>query len=410
MEKINVWFFSPHERHNSHGSRTYNFSRELVKRGHQVTMFSNSYCHRTHVEYLNPHEKWRIEEIDGVRIALLRTFHYVGNGWRRGVNMFSFAWRAMQVAKTLSVKPDVIVGDSVPPLAGWVASKLARDKGAAFIYQVRDVWPIALVYDGVLSKRSLVYYSFRFIEKHLYRKSHRICSTLPFLHQHVLESGGDPEGITWIPNGVDLSCYSNLGNYDGGDKLPLVAMYVGAFGFEHDVITIVKAAKILQQKGNDKYHFVIVGDGVKRSECEREVSLLELSNIEFLDSVDKSKVPQLQENSDILIACLIDSNAYCFGINLNKLYDYFASGRPVIFSGRSPNDPVADSKAGFSIPPEDPQAMAEVLDKYSNMSPAKRIELGKLARCYAEKEFDAYKLAGRMESLLFQAVSDKNSQ
>ena len=140
------------------------------------------------------------------------------------------------------------------------------------------------------------------------------------------------------------------------------------------------------------------------------MSLLELSNIEFLDSVDKSKVPQLQENSDILIACLIDSNAYRFGINLNKLYDYFASGRPVIFSGRAPNDPVADSKAGFSIPPEDPQAMAEVLNKYSNMSPAKRIELGKLARCYAEKEFDAYKLAGRMESLLVQAVSDKNSQ
>ena len=67
--------------------------------------------------------------------------------------------------------------------------------------------------------------------------------------------------------------------------------------------------------------------------------------------------------SDILIACVTDSDAYRFGINLNKLYDYFASGRPVIFSGNAPNDPVADSGAGFSIPPESPKAMVEALSK-----------------------------------------------
>jgi len=80
--------------------------------------------------------------------------------------------------------------------------------------------------------------------------------------------------------------------------------------------------------------------------------------------------------SDILIACVTDSNSYRFGINLNKLYDYFASGRPVIFSGNAPNDPVVNSGAGFSIPPEDPNAMVIVLERFLEMTPAERIELG----------------------------------
>jgi glycosyltransferase involved in cell wall biosynthesis len=406
---MNIWYLSAHDQPKGLSSRTYDFSRELVKRGHQVTMLTNSYCHFTHKELLAPHEKWRIEEIDGIRVAWLKTIHYTGNGWRRGANMLSNAWRSIQVARTLPEKPDVVIGPSVPLGTGWAASKIARMKGAAFVFEVRDVWPIALVYDGGLSRRSPVYYSFRIIEKYLYRKSQRISATMPFIHQHVSESGSNPEKVTWIPNGVDFERFSGLEAYDGGEKLPLVAMYVGAFGVAHDVITIVRAANILQQKGNDKYRFVIVGDGVKRPDCQREASLNALSNIEFRDPVPKKDVPRLQMESDILIASVTDSDSYRFGLNLNKMFDYLASGRPVIFSGNAPNDPVVESGAGFSIPPEDPDAMVGALERLLEMSPAERIELGKRGRRYVENEFDMRKLADRMELLLLQAIKDRDS-
>lgn len=407
MQKMNVWFFSAYEQPRGHTSRTYDYSRELIKRGHKVTIFTNSYFHRTHEELLAPNEKWRIEDIDGIRIVWLRTIPYTGNGWQRGINMISFAMRSMQVARTITDKPDVVIGDSVPPSAGWVASKIAGMKRAAFVYQVRDVWPIALVYDGGLSKRSPVYYAFRFVEKHLYRKANRICATMPFLHDHVADSGGDPKKVICIPNGVNLEPYKGLDGYDGGEELPLVAMYVGAYGFAHDVITIVRAAAILQKRGNNKYRFVIVGDGVKRPECEREASFYNLSNIEFRDPIPKADVPRIQREADIFIASVLDSKAYCFGINLNKLYDYFASGRPVIFSGKAPNDPVTESGAGFNVPPENPDAVVNALIRYLEMSPAARIEMGRIARRYAEKEFDVQILADRMEQLLLQAIKDK---
>ena len=407
MQRMNIWYLSAYDQPKGQSSRTYDFSRELVKRGHQVTMFTNSYCHFTHVERLAPHEKWRIEKIDGIRVVWLRTIHYTGNGWRRGANMLSNAWRSIQVARTLSENPDVVIGPSVPLFTGWAALKIARMKGAAFVFEVRDVWPIVLVDDGGLSKRSPVYYTFRFIEKYLYRKSQRISSVLPFIYQHVSESGGNPEKVMWIPNGVNLERFSGLEAYDGGEKLPLVAMYVGGYSVEHDVITIVRSASILQQKGINKYRFVLVGNGMKRPECQREAALNALSNIEFRDPVAKLDVPRLQMESDILIACVTDSPSFRFGLNLNKMFDYLASGRPVIFSGHSPNDPVVESGAGFSIPPEDPEAMAGALQSLLEMSPAERIELGKRGRRYIENEYNIRNLVDRMELLLLQAIKER---
>ncbi len=400
---MNIWFFSAHEHPKSHTSRTYDFSQELIKRGHQVSIFTNSYCHRTHIERLSKNEKWRVENIDKIRVIWLKTIHYSGNGLRRGMNMISYAWRANQFVKTLIDNPDVIVGDSVPPVAGLIASYIASKTKAAFVYQIRDVWPIALVYDGGLSRISPVYYIFRIIEKYLYRKSQCICATMPYIHDHVFESGGNPEKIIWIPNGVNTDKYIGFSDYKGGDE-NIVAMYVGAFGNAHDVITIVRAAKILQEKGNKDYHFVLVGDGVKKKECENEANKFQLRNIEFRNSVEKKQVPQLQDKSDILIACVTDSEAYKFGINLNKLYDYFASGRPVIFSGLAPNDPVVDSGAGFSILPESPEKMVEVLEEYQAQPTEKRRELGKKARQYAEDNFDTKILVKRLEEAFLKIV------
>jgi glycosyltransferase involved in cell wall biosynthesis len=410
MQKMNVWYLSAHDQPKGQSSRTYDFSTELVKLGHKVTMFTNSYCHWTHEERLGPHEKWRIEEINGIRVVWLRTIHYTGNGVGRGMNMIWNACRSIQVARILSDTPDVVIGPSVPLGTGLAASIIAGMKGASFVFEVRDVWPIALINDGGMSKRNPVFYVFRFIEKYLYRRAHRISATMPFLFDHVSKSGSDPGKVTWIPNGVNFERFNGYEPYDGSGILPLTAMYVGGFGVAHDVITMVKAAKILQAEGNNKYKFVIIGDGVKRADCEREARMNQLMNIEFRDSIPKADIPRTQMDSDILVACILDSDIYRFGLNLNKIFDYFASGRPVIFSGKAPNDPIAESGAGFSIPPENPEAMVCALKEYLEMSPADRIAMGKRGRCWVEKEFDMHLLGLRMEKLLFQAIKDKGQK
>ena len=402
-EIMNIWYLSAHDQPRGQSARTYDFARELTRRGHDVTMFTNSYCHWTHVERLMSGERWRIEVIDGIRVVWLRTIHYTGNGLMRGLNMLSNAWRSIQAAHELTDLPNVVVGPSVPLGTGWAAARIAGMKGAAFVFEVRDVWPIALVDDGGMSRHSPVYVAFRLLEKYLYRRAQRISATMPYLHRHVSESGADPGKVSWVPNGVDFDRFAGWEAYDGGEVGSLVVMYVGGFGVAHDVITIVRAAKILHESGVVGIRFVIVGNGVKRAECEREAVFGKLGNVEFRDSVPKAQVPKVQMEADVLVAAVTDSASYRFGLNLNKIFDYFASARPVIFAGKAPNDPIIASGAGFSVPPENPRALVEALLRLSAMSPAERREMGLRGRRYVESEYDMRTLADRMENLLTEA-------
>lgn len=403
---MNVWYLSAHDQPRGKSARTYDFALELIRLGHSVTFFTNSYCHWTHTELLRPDEPWRIEDIDGIRVVWLRTFHYRGNGWRRGVNMLTNAYRALQAARTLPDKPDVVVGPSVPLGTAWAAERIARQRRAAFVFEVRDVWPIALVDDGGLSRHSPVYYAFRALEKRMYRVANRISATMPFVFKHVGASGADPSKVRWMPNGVNRDRFAGLAPYDGGEPNRIVVMYVGGFGVAHDVESIVRAAAILHREAPDAFRFVIVGNGPKKDACVAEARAGGLTNIEFRDPVPKAEVPRLQGESDVLVAAVTDSESYRFGLNLNKIYDYFASGRPVVFSGNAPNDPIRDSEAGFSVPPESPEAMADAFRTILAMSPADRQVMGERGRVYVENNFDMRVLGRKMEEFMMEAVRD----
>jgi glycosyltransferase involved in cell wall biosynthesis len=371
-------------------------------------MFTNSYCHFTHTERLREDERWRVEQTDGIRVIWLKTPGYTGNGWKRGLNMLWNAWRCIQVARTLDGSPDVVIGPSVPILTGWTAGHLARRRRAAFVYEVRDLWPIALVHEGALSKWSPIYFAFRLIEKSVYRTAQRISSVLPLIHDHVAKSGGDPQKVAWVPNGADLERFppSSVA-YDGGSTSPLVAMYVGGYSVGHDVVTIVKAAGILEKRRPGAFRFLLIGNGMKREACEEEARRSSMSTVEFRDRVPKHEVPEVQTHSDVLIASITKSDSFRYGINLNKMYDYFASARPIVFSGSAPNDPIAESGAGFSVPPEDPEAMAAALERLLDMGSEGRRKLGEKGRRYVELNYDMRVLGRRMEELLLEAIKER---
>jgi glycosyltransferase involved in cell wall biosynthesis len=403
---MKIWYVAAYDQPKGQSPRTYDFSVELVRRGHEVTMFTNGYCHFTHTERLRDDELWRVEMVDGIRVVWLKTRPYMGNGLGRGLNMLDNVRRVLQSSKTLGDRPDVVLGPSVPLLTGWAAARLADRYRVPFIFEVRDVWPDALVDIGGLRRNSLMYRAFRYIEKLLYRKAARISSTLPHLADHVAGSGSDPAKIVCIPNGVDLSAYTPDADYDGGEGRQLVVMYVGGFGLDHDVPTIIRAAKLLQDAGDTSFRFVVIGGGVRKAECLEQAKSYQLRNLEFRDPVPKSSLPEVQRGADILVAAITDSKSYRFGLNLNKLCSYFASGRPVLFSGNPPNDPVRESDAGLSIGAEDPQAMVAGLKQLAGMGAAARIEMGERGRRYAQTTLSMEALGERMENMLAAAIDE----
>ena len=107
----------------------------------------------------------------------------------------------------------------------------------------------------------------------------------------------------------------------------------------------------------------------------------------------------------MLVACVLNSDAYTFGLNLNKLYDYFAAGRPVLFSGEANNDDITSASCGYSICPESPEVMAEALFHFSNLSSSQRALMGSNARAFATREYDIDHLAAKMEDTLIHLAN-----
>ena len=246
------------------------------------------------------------------------------------------------------------------------------------------------------------------MEKRMYKKSHRISSVLSDLGKHLVCSGVDINKFDWIPNGLHISKpHKGLSYRSDSSHKKLKVMYVGSFAFANSIGTIIDAAQILDKKCNEQFEFVFVGDGISKKNCIDKVDMIGLRNIRFHDAVLKSDIPSILAEADILIASVLDSKAYSFGINLNKIYDYLAAAKPIILAVNTVDDPVTKSGAGINIPPENPEEMVKALVKLYNLTPDERSSMGERGYDYLCREHDIVKLAKKMEDCFFSSINEK---
>jgi glycosyltransferase involved in cell wall biosynthesis len=82
------------------------------------------------------------------------------------------------------------------------------------------------------------------------------------------------------------------------------------------------------------------------------------------------------------------------------VYDYLAAGRPVILAAEAANDVVADAQAGITVPPDDPEALAQGVRSLRTMAPADLTRLGANGRAWVEREHSYRALARRYLAVL----------
>jgi glycosyltransferase involved in cell wall biosynthesis len=126
---------------------------------------------------------------------------------------------------------------------------------------------------------------------------------------------------------------------------------------------------------------------------------LKLKNVEFRGLLPKREIPTVIGEADACLAVLKKMDVLKYGINPNKLFDYLASGRPILFGIESRNNPVAEAGAGLSVPAEDPGALSDAIIKLITMERQKRKEMGDNGLRYVSKHFDINILADRLESM-----------
>ena len=412
---MNIWMFN----HNAYppdlpgGTRHYDLARELVKRGHRVFIFATSFHHHLHKETrLRPGEKWRIEDINGVSFVWIRTPYYRSNDWRRVWNMVVFWIQAWRVGSKLPKQvpetgmPDAIIGSSPDLPTALAACLVARDLGRPFIMEVRDLWPQTVLDMGAMSPNHPAIISLRWLERFLYHRAACIISLLPLAHEYIMSCGVGRDKIVWIPNGVDLSRIDQLKDMpmrSEGFKL----MYLGAHGQANALDVILDAAANLSEKGYADIKIVFIGDGPEKTRLIELAREKGLPNVEFLDPVPKNVALQTLHDADGLILNLENVAVFKYGVSPNKLFDYMASGKPVIFSVQAANNPVKEAGCGITVPPRNPSALAEAMITLYKMPRESREEMGRRGLKYVAENHDTSILAERLEHVIESVENHK---
>lgn len=379
--------------------RPYYLAREWVQAGHNVTIIAASY---SHLRSKNPVVSQVVNEemIDGIRYVWLKTSSYQGNGFARICNMMQFIWRLNNYIKNLKREEiHAVIASSTYPLDIYAARKVKENHNARFIYEVHDLWPLSPMELGKIPAWHPYIMFMQKAENDAYRYCDAVVSLLPCSKKHMISHGLKTEKFTYLPNGIVVDEWQHT-----TEELPIahsklintlktkdyfIVGYAGSHGISNALDSLVKSAALVR---NNRIAYVFVGQGPQKGALGQLAS--DLDNVFFLDSVSKNAIPILLSNFDVCYIGAQRNPLYRFGVSPNKLMDYMMAAKPIIYAIEAGNDPVKEAGCGISVPPEDPQAIADAIQTLASMSVAERETMGQRGQEYVMTHHD-YKIIAK---------------
>jgi len=383
------------------GTRHFSLARQLVERGHRVTIFSASFDHSAGRERFS----WgrslaRRQTVAGVEFVWLRTLPYRGNTVRRQLNMLSFL-AVFLIAQLGRDRPDAVIGSTVHPFAalgGWAA---ARSRGVPFVFEIRDLWPQTLVDLGALRMGSPVERGLRLLEAFLVRRARAVIALLPGVADYLAGQGLPSAHVVYLPNGAELGAFApgaeqGEPNAAASETLRaierlraegrLVVGYVGAFGRVNRTDLVAEAGRIAEETAPGRVGVVLVGDGPDRPAVEARAR--GVASVAVTGPIPKAQVPRVLRALDAAVVHTTRTPVYRYGVSFNKLFEYMAAERPIVFACETSYDPIERSGAGLTVPPDDPGALAAAFLRVADMAPAARAAMGAEGRAFVAREHD----------------------
>jgi glycosyltransferase involved in cell wall biosynthesis len=389
------------------GTRSYEFGRYLVGQGHRVTMITSGLAN---AEFpVSRGERYRRYEIDGIEVVAVAAGYNDPNmgtglkGWERMLGFYRFAKAASRVGRGFD-RPDVVFATHTPLTVGLAGISLSRHFHVPFVFEVRDLWPQALMNVGALRNPALCWWLQRMARK-IYREARYIVALSPGMKRGIVSEGIPGEKVTIIPNAADLDGSAARERLGLGDRF--AAVYFGAMGLANGLEYVVEAARILAERKQDDIVFVLHGNGGKRESLKALAQRYKLQNVVFSDLVpDKEEVARIVAGCDVCLTIYRAAKEHTW--SPNKMFDSLAAGKPVLINVAGwLGETIEDNGAGWSLAADRPQALADALQRLSQDRPSCE-QMGRNARRLAENQFDRRILAGQLERVLTDALDGKS--
>ena len=393
---LHQYFNTPEE---GWGTRSFEFARKLVKKGHKVTMITSS------------NEANNIKRIiEGINVVYLKVSYSNHMSFKRRLLSFIlFGIKAILVG--IKIKNcDLVFATSTPLTIAIPGILLSFIKRIPMVFEVRDLWPEVPIQMGVIKSKLLIKI-LRCFERFTYKYSKHIIVLSPGMEKGVIDAGIEKDKVTMIPNFCNIDFFKPVESNKellrelGGIDEPIIS-YAGAISYANNVELIIDTAEKLQKKGQ-KVLFVIAGDGSLKQELENKSKKLGLKNVLFLGKINKYEVLILYRKS-LATLVLFKKLPVLTTNSPNKFFDAISTGKPVITNMNGwVGSLIEKYNIGFSIDPDDANSLMKAVISMVNMDENKVKEMGLSARKLAVEKFDSDNMVLQLENIFKKVLENK---
>jgi len=351
--------------------------------------------------------KNREEIIDG--IVVHRSWIHVSQSKSiisRLLNYFSFVWSSYRRGRKLN-RFDFLMVESPPLFLGYSALFLSKKLGAKLIFNVSDLWPESAEKLGIVTNKFLLKLAYN-LEAKCYQKSHLISGQTQGIVDDI-QKRFPHKNVFWLPNGVDVDFYDpdkiESGDFrkrNGFKESDLLFFYGGILGYAQGLEVILKAAALLIEK--NKIQFIIQGSGPEKEKLKALKDSLKLTNVTFLEPVQKHEMPTILKAIDVALVPLKKLDLFQGAIP-SKVFEALAMKKPLLLGvdGEARSYFIEKGQAGKYFEPENEQELAACAVFFAE-NPEELKRLSENARDYVSKYFDRNQIANSFHSKLKELI------
>lgn len=362
-------------------------SRELVVRGHEVTVLTGLPDYTTGKiprEYrFFRKRRERIDGVDVVRVPVIA--RHTGPIWR-SVNYLTFLINSTIYALFGKKDYDLIFSYQSSPITMANAAVVMKKRtGKKLFLYCLDIWPECLKVWNI-SEQSLLFRVIHRYSKWLYNQCDMIgVTSLPFMDYLAEIDAVGRDKLIYIPQHSEDILPDELKKINKTSSSVIRFAFGGNIGSAQDVECIIRAVHHLLDLENFQVH--IYGDGSNLENCiQLSEQLKEEKKITFHGRISSDDLIEEYKKVDAFLITLKGDNAVGMTIPA-KLQEYMAWGKPVFAAIEgAAAEVIQNAQCGLVANASDDQGLAANMRAYI-LNPSHYEVFGRNARQYYEKNF-----------------------
>jgi glycosyltransferase involved in cell wall biosynthesis len=377
---------------------------EMLAERHKVTVVAGRPSYDPEEHY--PFALLRRDVRNRVVVERVGSTAYPRHQMRRRVSNY-LTYLALALPRTLTIRPDLILAMTDPPVAGIAGAFVAWLSGRPFVYNIRDMYP-DMALGGEIVRPSRWVEQWEKMHRQALRRAARVIVLGDDMRDRILAKGVVAERVVVVRDGAtfpaSLPAEDDPTVREIRSGFPFVALHAGNLGFYGAWGTLLEAAELLR---NENVGLVFIGDGANRDTLEAEAR--SRANVRFLPFRPVEQVPHVMMAGDVHIVTV---RRGLEGVVVpSKIYGILAAGRPVLALADPRSDVaciVVESGCGLAVDPDDPVKTAAAILELRR-DPARLAEMGRRARETAQRYARVNELQ-RFVRVVEEAAHEKNGR